>query len=288
MSRSFAVILASLAALALAQKCHVQFDGRVPTFFAVETFNLSNGVFSPDFVHGENLAWSDILKLDLSLSTLFDIHLQTVEVTITDESIFAPNPNLKQTGFRRAELLAFSNNGSDPSTVGVKTVHFSIKKDDTRPLNTTHEYQLVFLEDATFSTNQVVLKTGTVAGGAGTSDPDTLQLFGNVNDDKPGMIFSKPFAPDVFHNFGITLNFDMNTTQVFYSTGKSPLKQVTKPIANDLSGRGQFHFGMLKKGIGGGDNVVVDAFQPTGIDEGVIYGGIFEEDSADGCISLSP
>lgn len=56
-----------------------------------------------------------------------------------------------------------------------------------------------------FSTNQVVLKTGTLLDGK-TADPDTLMFFGNVNDGK--LLFSAPFTDDVFHNFAVTLDFD--------------------------------------------------------------------------------
>jgi len=126
-------------------------------------------------------------------------------VTISDDSIFAPSPDNIQTGFRRAELLPASNSGTDPSTTGVKTLHFSLMKDAQRPLNLSHEYQLVFLESNDFSTNQLVLKTGTVIGGGG-GDPDTLQLFGNVNDGT--VLFNTPFTPGVFHNFAVTLDFD--------------------------------------------------------------------------------
>jgi hypothetical protein len=35
-------------------------------------------------------------------------------------------------------------------------------------------------------------------------------------------------------------------------------------------------------------DITQNGFQPDGINEGVIFGGIFQEDSADGCVSLSP
>lgn len=82
----------------------------------------------------------------------------------------------------------------------------------------------------------------------------------------------------------------LRTTQVFYSTGEDPLEQQTEPIDNNVSGQGQFHFGLLKKPTdtpAGGD-ITREGFQEAGIDEGVIYGGIFQEDSSDGCISLEP
>lgn len=119
---------------------------------------------------------------------------------INDQSIFN-----NQVGFRRAELIPASNSGTDPSTQGVKTLHFSVKKDGVRPLNLSHEYQLVFLESNDFSTNQVVLKTGTILGQK-TTNPDMLQLFGNVNQGQ--LLFSTPFLDDVFHNFALKLDFD--------------------------------------------------------------------------------
>ena len=125
-------------------------------------------------------------------------------LTINDSSIFAPSDTNVQTGFRRAELLPASNDGSDASTTGIKTLHFSLAKDPQRPLNFSHEYQLVFLESADFSTNQVVLKTGTILG-QDTPDPDTLQLFGNVKETL--LLFKTKFEEGVVHNFAVTLDF---------------------------------------------------------------------------------
>lgn len=80
----------------------------------------------------------------------------------------------------------------------------------------------------------------------------------------------------------------LRTSQVFFSTGNSPLEAVTDALANDVSGQGQFHFGVLKKPTDGGDDIVHNGFQEPGIDEGIIFGGIFQEDSSTGCVSLSP
>jgi hypothetical protein len=132
----------------------------------------------------------------------FDVDTIVAEVTISDKSIFNG-----QTGFRRAELLIASNDGTDASTTGIKTLHFSLMKDLIRPLNLSHEYQLAFLESADFSTNQFVLKTGTILG-VNTANPDTLQLFGNVNVNPPVVLFSTPFTEGVFHNFALTLDFN--------------------------------------------------------------------------------
>lgn len=60
-------------------------------------------------------------------------------------------------------------------------------------------------------------------------------------------------------------------------------------LSNDISGQGQFHFGALKKPTGAGlTDITKQGFQESGINEGVIYGGIFEEISTGGCVSLSP
>ncbi|OIW32631.1 hypothetical protein CONLIGDRAFT_699488 [Coniochaeta ligniaria NRRL 30616] len=276
----------TLLALTSAQKCPLQFDGRIPSTFTPTSFDAANAFFSQSNVLGQGLKFSQLIQLPSITPSLFDTATVPVGVTISDKSIFAPSADNVQTGFRRAELLPASNSGTDASTAGVKTLHFSVMKDGARPLNLSHEYQLVFLESNDFSTNQLVLKTGTVIG-AGAGDPDTLQLFGNVNESPPKVLFSTPFQAGVFHNFGVMLDFDKLTSQVFFSTGTTALKAVTQALANDVSGQGQFHFGVLKKGIGG-NNIVKDGVQEAGIDEGIIFGGIFEEDSSAGCVSLSP
>ncbi|OAA67092.1 hypothetical protein SPI_01668 [Niveomyces insectorum RCEF 264] len=288
MRSSASLALLALPLLASAQKCAIQFDGRIPSSFSAATFDTNNNVFSPSNVFGQNLKLSQLVELPAQTGSLFDVDTVPVEVTISDQSIFAPSADNIQTGFRRAELLPASNSGTDPSTQGVKTLHFSVMQDAQRPLNLSHEYQLVFLESNDFSTNQLVLKTGTILGGAAGVDPNTLQLFGNVNANPPQVLFSTPFTPGVFQNFAVTLDFDKLTSQVFFSTGTSPLKAQTQALSNDVSGQGQFHFGVLKKGLDGGDDIVHDGIQEPGINEGIIFGGVFEEDSSTGCVSLSP
>lgn len=60
---------------------------------------------------------------------------------------------------------------------------------------------------------------------------------------------------------------------------------MTEALAADLSGEGQFQIGILKKPTGSSD-VVNAGYQEAPFEEGLIYGGIFVEDSTDGCISL--
>ncbi|KAK4183963.1 hypothetical protein QBC35DRAFT_392729 [Podospora australis] len=278
-------LISIFAAGVKAQSCTLQFDGRLPGNLNTAAFDAPNQFFSDGNVLGAGLSFSQLLRLQpASTGSLFDVGTVPVEVTISDDSIFNG-----QTGFRRAELIPASNSGADESTLGVKTLHFSLQKDTQRPLNFSHEYQLVFLEDAAFSTNQLVLKTGMILGGQANADPDTLQLFGNVNrNGGPQVLFSTPFTEGVFHNFAATLDFAALTTQVFFSTGTAPLEAVTEVLDNDVSGRGQFHFGVLKKPTDGIGDITKNGFQEAGIDEGISFSGIFQEDSSTGCISLSP
>jgi hypothetical protein len=75
-----------------------------------------------------------------------------------------------------------------------------------------------------------------------------------------------------------------STLQVFYSTGYDALKAVTRPLQNDNSGGGQFQIGILKKPTET-VSVVYDGYQERHIYEGQVYGGIFIEDSSNGCVS---
>ena len=89
------------------------------------------------------------------------------------------------------------------------------------------------------------------------------------------------------HNFGIVLDFTSNRIEVLYSKGDKQLKRKTGFIANDLTKLGQYHVGVLKKPTGpGGIDVTKQGFQSAGIHEGVVYGGVFLEDSANGCVSV--
>ena len=77
-----------------------------------------------------------------------------------------------------------------------------------------------------------------------------------------------------------------STVEVLFSTGTNPLASKTSALSNDLSGKGEWHFGILKKPTNPGSDVTKSGYQESGIKEGVSFGGIFYEDSSSGCISL--
>lgn len=119
-------------------KCPIVFDGRIPVGTAPTFFDTyaTNTIFNPDYVKGNDIKWSEILQFPNLTSSRFDgADYTSVEVTLSDKSIFQ-----KQNGFRRAGLQFLKDASDGPGTVGVKTLHFSVKQDAARPLNLTHEY----------------------------------------------------------------------------------------------------------------------------------------------------
>ncbi|KAH7133445.1 hypothetical protein B0J13DRAFT_678476 [Dactylonectria estremocensis] len=262
--------------------CAIIFDGRVPSTASLTDFDTASGggwnPFNPEYVKGNGLAWSDILLLPTPASpSRFDAAAGSVpvEVTISDASIFQ-----KQNGFRRAGLQFNKDNNEDsPGSEGVVTLHFSVLQDKSRPLNLTHEYLNVWHEAADYSANQFNFEAGTLIGSENLPR-DTYKLLDRNNK----LIWSTPILADSWQNFAITLDFDKNTIQAWYSHGNTALRPVTRPVSNDNSGRGQYQIGILKKPTGT-DDVVNSGYQENGLDEGLIYSGIFIENSSNQCIS---
>ena len=204
-------------------------------------------------------------------------------MSISDKSLFNPSGNKPQAGFRRAELLAGTSGTSASFFSGTQTLHFSVQLDAAKPLNYSHEYQLVFIESSDYSTNQIVLKTGTILDGTSSqkSQPKYLRLFGNLKSSPPKVLYETSFTTG-WHNFALQFDFGKNQVQTFYSKEQEALKSVGAAASNDLSGQGEFHFGLLKKPTGTSD-VVNSGYQESKINEGIIYGGIYEEAGVLGC-----
>jgi hypothetical protein len=261
-----------------AVKCPIVFEGRVGVDAQLADFDsYDTSLFNAEYVKGENLQWSEIIQFPEAENAHFDDEThKPFEVTISDDSIFQT-----QKGFRRAGLqfLEDTNTGS-PGSTGVKTIHFSLRIDPQRALNLSHEYLLVWREAADYSSNQFNFETGAILGQA-SLPKDTYKVLDRQNKE----IWSTPILEDSWQNFAVTLDHDQNTLQVYYSAGDEPLESVTEAVSNDNSGEGQFQIGMLKKPTGT-DDVVNSGYQESGIDEGLIYGSLFVEDSADGCVSV--
>ncbi|KAI6289962.1 hypothetical protein MCOR34_010560 [Pyricularia oryzae] len=240
-----------------------------------EDFNVLASVFKSAVVKGDGLNFSDIVSFPNVDASLFDKagNTKAFAINIDDKSIFIPKGGEPQSNIRRADLLPSIRSQLDNVAVkGVRTLHFSVQRDATKPLNETHDYQLVNLESGDFSFHQFDVRTG-------ADNKKDIAIFGNSKAATPEKIFSTPFGDKGFENFALKLDFDANTMQVFHSTGNEPLKQATEPVKNDLAGLGEYHFSLVKNPVG-------TATQPTGIKEAIIYGGIFMEDSTGGKVTL--
>lgn len=260
-------------------KCPIVFDGRVPATAALTDFDsYAKSKFNAEYVKGANLKWSEIITFpEAAGSSRFDdaTH-KPFEVTLSDKSIFN-----NQKGFRRAGLqFQGDTNTASPGSTGVKTIHFSIKWDAQRALNLTHEYLNVWHEAADYSANQFNFQGGAILG-QNSLTRDTWKVMNRQNRQ----IWSTPIDRTAWQNFAITLDFNRNTLQVYYSKDDEPLKSVLSPVSNDNSGGGQYQIGILRKPTGTSD-VVNAGYHQSKLNEGLIYGGLFLEDSANACVSL--
>ncbi|KAI0797405.1 hypothetical protein BC629DRAFT_1581687 [Irpex lacteus] len=281
-----------IAVLTHKKSCEVIWDGRVSLHTTPADFDKNSSIYDHQFVHGDNQTWAEIIKFPAVAPSLFDLPKlsKAIEVTISDQSIFTPGGGPPQVGFRRSELIPASNNGSDATVQGTTTFHWSIRNDPLRPLNFSHEYHPVWHETADFSTSEITFLTGKPFNQSfdpTVHNPRTLRLAGRQSNSPETTFFQTPFVENVWHNFALTLGWESNELTLYYSMGYSPLKRVVGPVFNDNSGGGQFHVGMLKLPTGPlGIDVLHQGFQESHLNEGLIYGGVFIENSADGCVTL--
>lgn len=258
-------------------KCPIVFDGRVPlntdpTFF--DTY-ATNTIFNPDYVKGNDLKWSQILKFPADASRFDGSAYTAVEVTLSDKSIFQ-----KQNGFRRAGLQFLRDASDGEGGKGVKTLHWSVKQDAARPLNLTHEYLNVWHEAADYSSNQIQFQAGSLIGKS-SADKNNFKIL----DRNGNSLYSVAIDKTQWQNFAVKLDYNKNQVQIYYSVGAAELKSVGAAKSANLAGGGQFQLGLLKKPTGSSD-VVNNGYQSSNLNEGQIYGGVFLEDSVDGCVSL--
>ncbi|KAF2667383.1 hypothetical protein BT63DRAFT_389247, partial [Microthyrium microscopicum] len=277
----FTYLMLSIVSLttAIDVTCPIFSDGRISPKVTPAQFDETTSPFSSSNVKGDGLKFSQILTFPDIPASRFDIPSgKPVQININDKSIFKPGGGTPQTGFRRAGLLLANNDGKDASNTGVKTFHWSVRTVASKPLNYSHEYINVWHETDDYSASQWNFQTGDKIGKPATGSKDWWIV--NRRNER---IFTAPASSAEWQNFAITTDFVKNTIQVFSSIGNEPLVNKTGALPNDNSGAGQFQIGILKKGKGGGGPN--QGTQPSNINEGLIYGGIFIEDSAQGCIS---
>ncbi|KAH7320512.1 hypothetical protein B0J17DRAFT_583011 [Rhizoctonia solani] len=218
---------------------------------------------------------------------------QTVSVRIDNSSVFVPgnNPDNSQWGFRRTEIIAQNNRTMLQS--GKTVWHFSIMRDEARPLNLTHEYQIVFAEpdDGSHVFGIKVGSSFTVPTAPKLPTKTARNL--EVLDHALNVLYSTTFDPNAWHNFAIQVDWDARTLGVFASKGGSKLKKVSKLVSNNSTkpvpeGRGDFHFGLLKLPLANPNDTaeqqgdVVHRGIQEGTLEGLYYSGVFVESATGG------
>lgn len=255
--------------------------------------DIDRGVlpFNPTSVLGQNQTFALILKFPSTIPPSLNdrnTNHKAVEVTLSDTSIFAPSPTNQQTGFRRTELLPQQRNNALPpnaSTSGVQIWHISLRLSPTRPLNFSHEYYFFWQESQDYSWDQFVLGTGTLFGDGDnktTTEEEAEQLWlrsNTADGSQQKTIWKTGFTAEVWHNVVILLDYTQNALQLFYGIDdEEPVAQGDGVVANDLSANEEFHIGLLKKPTGVNlTDITKEGFQEKGTDEGVIFGGAFEE-----------
>jgi len=263
----------TLSCAVAAASATVIWDGRVPSGFTLSDFDSSStSMYNTQYNLGQGQTWSEVLEFPEATTSLFDnSSTKAYEVTIDDQSIFQGT----QTGFRRSELMPSVSSGSDSTVQGITTLHFSMQPDTSKPLNYSHEYQLVFIETQDYSSHVWTIETGVPYGGS-ISNPETLRLTSSTaNGASENVLFSAPFTG--WSNWAVQVDWDSSTLTAYYSTGTDPLELVVNKVENNAVGKGQEHIGVLKMPTGASGSVTTSGYQESGIHEGVVYGGVFIE-----------
>ncbi|KIP02987.1 hypothetical protein PHLGIDRAFT_269698 [Phlebiopsis gigantea 11061_1 CR5-6] len=277
----------------------VLWDGRARFNLTGADLNSNVGPFLTVVKGSENAShYSSLLGPTLAPTPLWaprSGHLeQPVSISIDNTSVFAPGGGAPQLGFRRTEFIA-ANNGDHadliPVIEGGKTAfHFSLRADTKRPLNLTHEYQVVFIEPNDGSHVFEVQLGSPYTNPTGTlpsADAHEIKLRDHALD----LLFAAPFTPGAWHNFAVQVDWTNRTLAVLYSADAAPLRVVTPPSPNlsaqlGADGQGDFHFGVLKLPLVDPNDTpteqgdVVHFGIQEGTTEALIYSGVFVENAS--------
>ncbi|KAM5536930.1 hypothetical protein V8D89_009477 [Ganoderma adspersum] len=221
---------------------------------------------------------------------------QVLSVSIDNSSVFLPGGTNPQFGFRRTDIIA-ANNGEHTNLVtqmetNQTIFHFSIQEDETRPLNYTHEYQIVFIEPNDGSHVFGIQLGSPFTNPTGPLPVPNAHSF-KVLDHALNVLFSTRFTSRAWHNFAIEVDWNARTLAVWYSQDAELLRQVVTTTLNPTAaggadGQGDFHFTVLKLPLvnpadspaNQGD--VVHYGIQEGTTEALLYSGVFVEDAAQG------
>ncbi|RDX48807.1 hypothetical protein OH76DRAFT_1351910 [Lentinus brumalis] len=284
--------------IACALATPVIWDGRAPLNLTDTDLDSSTGPFLT-VVKGSEPAshYSQLLGDTIAPTALWgDIAEQAISVSIDNSSVFIPGGGGPQNGFRRTDIIAAVNGQHDvlitQMETGTTVFHFSVKQDASRPLNYSHEYQIVFIEPNDGS-HIFELQLGSPFTNPTGSLPVPNAHSFKVLDHALNVLFSTPFTADVWHNFAVEVDWNARTLAVFYSQDAATLQPVTATVQNPTAasgaaGQGDFHFTVLKLPIvnpadsPANQNDVVHFGIQEGTTEALLYSGMFVESAAAG------
>jgi len=285
-------ILLSLAACCAAGQ--TLYEGRISPNYTSELLDASTAPFTTVVKGSKEASEYDLLLGTDGSTPLWAPQIeQVVRITIDNTSVFLPGNNAAnaQFGFRRTELIAQSPNRS-AFEIGTTVFHVSIKEDPCRPLNYTHEYQIVFIEpDDGTHVFEVQLGTPFSKTTATSLDPTARNL--KIRDHALNLLYQTPFKSNTWHNIAVQVDWESRTLAVLYSADDSSLKSVTGVVDNNSTasgtlGQGDYHWGVLKMPLVNPNDspenqadVVHHGIQ-EGTTEALLYSGVFVEDVSDG------
>ncbi|KAJ7366136.1 hypothetical protein DFH08DRAFT_679321 [Mycena albidolilacea] len=266
------------------------YDGRVPYSASSAALDTSTGPFLTA-VKGQNESasyYSEFLGHSALPTSLWNERgrpsEQVISIKIDNTSVFVPGGGPPQYGFRRTELIAQKNGNStavdEEMEIGTTVFHFSIKADPERPLNYSHEYQIVFIEPSD-GTHVFGIQLGSPFTNPTSQLPAKNAHSFKVLDHALNVRFTTPFVPLVWHNFAIAVDWQNRTLTVSYSIEGFPTRVVTPTVGNPTVTAGtvgDFHFGLplvnpQDSTVDQGD-VVHHGIQ-EGTTEGLFYSGVF-------------
>ncbi|KAF7365705.1 Glycoside Hydrolase Family 131 protein [Mycena venus] len=281
------------------------YDGRVPYSMHAAALDTSTGPFLTA-VKGQNESasyYTSFLGHSALPTPLWnDRHRtneQVISIKIDNTSIFVPGGGPPQYGFRRTELIAQKNSSSTSldaeMETGVSVFHFSIKADPARPLNFSHEYQIVFIEPSD-GTHVFGIQLGSPFTNPTAQLPAKNAHSFKVLDHALNVLFTTPFVPDIWHNFAITVDWENLTLLVAYSIEGLPLHAVTQTVENPtVTAGGNWRLSLWgaeskpillalplvnPKDLPVDQGDVVHHGIQEGTTEGLFYSGVFVEKSA--------
>ncbi|KAF9478220.1 hypothetical protein BDN70DRAFT_63133 [Pholiota conissans] len=300
-------ILSALLYVISALATPVIFDGRAPFSYTESGLNNSIDPYLTVVKGSENAShYTALLGHSVLPTPLWNRRIspllpgltipneQVVAVSIDNSSVFLPGGTNPQFGFRRTDIIAQKGgSAANPHLViplietGVTVFRFSIKSDPARPLNYTHEYQIVFIEP-----NDGSHVFGIQLGSPFTNPTGVLPALKAHSfkglDHALDVLFLTPFTTGDWHNFAVQVDWTNRTLAILYSKNGNALKAVTKAVPNlttaaGSTGQGDFHFGVLKLPLvnpadtpANQGDVVHHGIQ-EGTTERLLYSGVFVE-----------